>query len=467
MAITTLKSTRDFARIWFFWKRPAILIFCLIVVSICSWSFTQTPIYESTAKILLLPKTNDELVVSAGMGRTQYDIQGVDQAEINTQIELIKSKEVFDKTKAFFNKTGSGAKDSFEIQGMFDRLKFTKKTNILIGSLAVEPVYDSNLILVALESPNQHQVADVLNKLVDIYIKHHKSMYSLEESEEFYDEQKQHYAKSLNNARNKLKDYHRNNNIVNMESQIQANIGLLSTFYEQLQNLEIAIAETEARISMVNAGLNVSGDQITMSKEMRSLPIIVELARGLVPLLITRTEISKTFTRESREFKQINDQIAMLRQEIKIESKNASRTDNMENQTLKTKRDVLATKIQYLKEQIKDFQQKKEALNALELDMQIAKDNYLLYGTKTEDSRLYVKRNKSNLSNVVIAESAVTPLKQKSPNNLLAFVVSIILGLFAAFILPFLLETIDHNLKTADDIENILSLPVVCTYNEL
>jgi capsular polysaccharide biosynthesis protein len=99
--------------------------------------------------------------------------------------------------------------------------------------------------------------------------------------------------------------------------------------------------------------------------------------------------------------------------------------------------------------------------------MQIAKDNYLLYGTKTEDSRLYVKRNKSNLSNVVIAESAVTPLKQKSPNNLLAFVVSIILGLFAAFILPFLLETIDHNLKTADDIENILSLPVVCTYNEL
>ncbi len=157
----------------------------------------------------------------------------------------------------------------------------------------------------------------------------------------------------------------------------------------------------------------------------------------------------------------------MLRQQIKNESQNALKTDNMEYEALKTKRDALATRIQYLKDQIKDFQQKKESLNALELDMKIAQDNYLLYGTKAEDSRLYNKRNKTDLSNVVIAEPAATPLKRKSPNNLLAFMVSIILGLFAALILPFLLETLDHNLKTVDDIENILSLPVVCTYNEL
>jgi protein tyrosine kinase modulator len=475
MALATLKSTRDFVRIWFYWKIPAISLFCLIFISICLYSFTQTPIYESTAKILLLPTTNDGLVVSAGQGNRQYDIQPVDSYDINTEIELIQSNKVLKRTMAFFEKERSLPQEAPPKKSFFDRFKFVGKTEIETGqttkkifeSMDVEHIVSSNMIMVSLGSINQNQVADVLNKLLEVYVQFHKSMYSFEESEEFYDEQKNHYAKKLKEARDKLSLYNNSNSIANMDSQIQANINLFSAFNSQFQNLEVAIAENDARMDMLEKGLNVKGNMITISKEMRSMPVIVELAKGIVPLLIKRTEISKTFTKGSREYKQIDSQIAMLREEIKKESLTAARTDQMESTSLKVKRDALERRLAHLKDQIKHFQQKKQKLNALELDVEIAQKNYLLYGSKSADSRLYSKRDQSNLSNVVVVESGLTPTKPKSPNKLLALQVALFLGLMAAFILPFLLETIDHKLKTADDIENVLSLPVVCTYNEL
>lgn len=124
-------------------------------------------------------------------------------------------------------------------------------------------------------------------------------------------------------------------------------------------------------------------------------------------------------------------------------------------------------KLEDLKSVSKDFQLKKEQFDQLDLNVQIAKKNYLKYGDKKEDSRLFDQRDKSNLSNVVVAESPTQPMRPVSPNNILAFQVSIFLGLFAALILPFILETLDHKLKTADDVEKIISLPVICTYREV
>jgi len=475
MAITSIKTTRDFVRIWFFWKIQAILAFCLIVFCICLYSITRLPVYETTAKVLLLPTTNDELVVSAGQGQRQYDITKVDKEALNTEVELIKSKSVINKTVAFFEQIRATASSSAEKPDVLDMLKLRekpltdleKKSLSLFSSMTVEPIYASNMISVSLESHQQDQVADVLNKILEIYLKHHKKMYSVGESEEFYNEQKEYYGKRLDAAREKLKEYNRDNSIANMDGQIQANIMLISRFNGDLNDLEIAIADNEARLKMVTDGLNISGDKITLSKEMRQLPIIVELARGLVPLLIKRTEISKTFTIASREYQQINDQIKMLRQEIKNESINASRTDAMETISLKTRRNAIKERLENLNDEVKSLQVKQQTLGALELDLQIAKQNYLLYGTKTEDSRLYAKRNQTDLSNVVITERATTPLKATSPNTWLAFQVSIFLGLFAALILPFILETMDHKLKTADDVESIFSIPVVCSYNKL
>ncbi len=458
MAIRNVKTVRDFARIWFYWKTPAILVFFLIVIVICLYSFTQTPLYESKAKILLLPKSNDELVVNAGQGRTQYDVKKVDTADITTEIELIKSSTVMKKTLEYFEKSGPEVAAQ-DIEPL--------KVRHSIRSLDAEPIPSSNMIEISMVSSNQDNVAEILNKLVEVYINFHKKMFSTEESEAFYSEQQSYYGKKLRAARLALKEFNKNNDITDMQGQIDANIGLISSFNGELQNIEVKIAENEARTKMLEKGIQIHGNKIVLSKEMREFTIIQELAKSLVPLLLKRTEISKTFTKQSREYQQIDDQIAMLRKEIQNESKGVTFANEVEIEALKTKRNELAKRIQHLKDQNRDTDQKQQELNELELDLSIAQKNYLKYGTKTEDSRLYAMRNKTDISNVVVAEKADRPEKAKSPKKLLAVQISILLGLIAALFLPFLLEATDHKLKTADDIEEGLSVPVVCSYRQL
>jgi len=486
MAITSLKSTRDFVRIWFYWKVPAILIFCLIVVSVCFYSFTATPMYQSTAKIMVLPKPIDESVITPGTDTRQFLSQPVTTNNINTEMELLKSKMVINKTVEYYGQIDSASNQSSEklsekpsekkgIFNFFDKLKLTKKpltasekkAMSLLGALNVEPVFSSNMISVSLESPYQDQVAEVLNKLLETYLTYRKKTFSVGDTEIFYSDQKEFYEKKMAEALTKLKNFTNRWNIVNMESQTSASIQLIADFQKQLKNLEIQIAENQAKINQLSRGLEIKSDKLILSKEMRSMPVIVELARNLVPLLIKRSEISKTFTKESREYKQINDQIAMLRQEIIQESRNAANAENMDFQTLRVKRDALENKIEELKLESTNFQIQKETHDALALEVELARNNFLKYGEKKENSRIFAERDASNLSNVIIAEAGTTPSRPKSPNVLLALQVSIILGLFAALILPFILETIDYKLKTADDVENILSVPVVCTYNEV
>lgn len=235
MAITSLKSTRDFVRIWFYWKIPAILIFCLIVVSVCFYSFTATPMYQSTAKIMVLPKPIDESVITPGTDTRQFLSQPVTTNIINTEIELLKSKIVINKTVEFYSQKDSASNQSPEQQGIFnflDKLKLTKKpitvsekkAMSLLGALNIEPVFSSNMISVSLESPYQDQVADVLNKLLATYITYRKKTFSVGDTEIFYADQKEFYEKKLNEALIKLKEFSDRWNIVNMESQTSASI---------------------------------------------------------------------------------------------------------------------------------------------------------------------------------------------------------------------------------------------------
>jgi uncharacterized protein involved in exopolysaccharide biosynthesis len=434
--------------------------------------------YESSAKIMVLPKPSDESVITPGADSRQYLSRGVSNQDINTEIQLLNSKVVINNTLKYYGKYDSASNQTPEKQSklnFFDKLSLKnnqltdieKKAKTLSGSLDIEPILNSNMITVSLESPYQGEVAEVLNKLLEYYLEYRIKSFSIGDTQAFYGEQKEFYGKKLSEALGKLKNFSGQWNIVNMESQTSASIALISDFQTQTNNLEVLIAENQARIDQIGKGFEIKGNQFVLSKEMRRMPVIVELAKGLVPLLIKRTEISKTFTKNSREYKQIDDQIAMLRREMKMETMNATKTNNLENQTLKIRRDLLKKKINDLKQESKNFQEKKEEYEALSLDVVLARNNYLKYGEKKEDSRLFAKRDASNLANVLIAEAATTPSRPKSPKPLIALTVSIFLGLFAALILPFILETMDTKLKTSDDVENILSVPVVCTYNEL
>ncbi len=487
MPLTSLKSPRDFLRIWFFWKVHALFLLCFIVFIVMFYAYTCTPQYESVAGIVLLPKTNQDLVITAGADQKQV-IRPVSEEDINTEIDLILSEKVIADTVRSFKNGATGLKledkslpdivfsffsDTIDIILVFTGLKpeppsrFDCQVQLLRNSLTIEPVYNSNIIVVKLRGERPGSTAKVLNKLLHTYLQYHNDVFHLEKGVQFYDDQVEVYSQRLAAAKQRLMAFQKDWSIVNLDQQIQSSIDLLIQLTENLKLLEIEYDEAKGRITMLRGSQAAKNNDAIITREMRTLPAIVELEKGIVPLLIKRSEISKTFTTTSREYRDLNDQIELLRGEMKNEIRRAVMTDELELQSLAIKKESLQKKIYEIQEQTSNLNQKKELLRNLQTQVDINRKNYVLYSSKKENARIYSEQKNRNIANVTIAQKASMPGGPVYPDRLLFLGVSIFMGIFAALGLPFILEALDRRLKTIDAVQEYLSLPVICSFPEI
>ena len=183
--------------------------------------------------------------------------------------------------------------------------------------------------------------------------------------------------------------------------------------------------------------------------------------------MIKRSEILKRYTRSSREYRNINSQIEILRGEIRNEVTKAIKTDELEFDSLRVKQKSFEEKIDTLRKEVGLMSQKKMDLKELEREIELYRQNYILYSSKTEEARIYGARQKHDLANISIANRPTVPVEAVFPKRLLILVISFFVGFFAALGMPFLLEALDRRLKTAKDVKEQLDLPVICSFAEM
>ncbi len=492
MSLKTLHSTKDFFRVWFTWKVQAIAVFLIIVGVVMAFSYIYTPVYVSTAKILLLPRTSEGAIISAGKDETR--VSSVSVQDINTEIELLTSYEVLaDTVRSFMKKDGGGgggggvglrAKNKEWYKRAMDQVKyyinkvllflrlkqkvsaFDANVALLSNSLEVEPIAVSNIILVSLEAEIPKAATVVLNRLLETYIAHHNKVYTKEEGVQFFDEQASKYGERLEAAEARLKQFQKKWNIVDLQSQKSSNIELIAELKKELTNLAISYAAMQNGLDVLHKILKADGPDFLITREMRTIPSVVELEKSIVPLLDKRSEIASSFTPSSREYRDIDMQIDALRDEIRNEARRAIKTEELELNTLKVRIESLQERIKKLQEETSALNQAEKTLEALERDVDLLEKNYKLYASKTEDAKIYRERLKLDLANISIANRASIPVKPSFPNRMLMLILSIFLGTFAALGTPFIMEFLDRTFKIPEDIDDILSLPVICTLSE-
>jgi len=487
MAITKLQSTRDFCRIWFFWKKQAVLLFLLIVGLFMIYAYSATPKYESTAQILVLPKTFEGEVISSG--NEVKKMSPVSTQDIYTEMELLGSKAVMlDSARALVSsgitlgrhRSVLGTLISpvkFVINSILRVLQLTPPVGSELSSQAselkqatkIKPILDSSVISIAIRSDAPEQAQEVLSKVLETYMDHRSTVLTKNDGMNFYSEQAKDYKLKLAKAENILNEFQQKEDIVNLQAQNQSNIEILTKFKNDLRVLTLSYKEASSRVAMLKQRILDDHNDIdgNLTKEMREIPAVIELNKGIVPLLIRQSEIAQSFTPESREYKDIENQIIMLRGKVRAEIKKAIKTDELEVQILKIKIDTLRQQIKRFRAEATELNQKEKKLNDLKRQVKLYQESYLLYTKKTEDAKMFSQKSSRGLSNVNISSQPTLPEQPISPNRLLLLISSIFAGAFVALCLPFILESIDNKLKTADDIETILGLPVVSTFTEV
>lgn len=143
-------------------------------------------------------------------------------------------------------------------------------------------------------------------------------------------------------------------------------------------------------------------------------------------------------------------QVALLRAEARLSS-------------LRARQEVL-------RQHVKDYYDVNQQLDALGFEMApLSRDldlnvkAYLGYLKKEEEARFARALDQHDIVNVKVAEPAHVPIEPVAPRRMMSLLMGFVFSTAMALGCAFAIDRVDHSLKTPDDVEQHLGLPLLAS----
>jgi uncharacterized protein involved in exopolysaccharide biosynthesis len=224
---------------------------------------------------------------------------------------------------------------------------------------------------------------------------------------------------------------------------------------------------------------------ITQGREVDHNPYLINtLEARLVELELKEKELVGKYTDQNRLVRNVREDIKIVRKKLKEqEGKRYGKTlfgpnavyQHLQEELFKNEADLTALKAKKIAQsaQLADYRNKIGKLNRIEMELnqlqnqlELDQENYRLYLTKFEESRISDAMDAEKIANVSVIEPAMPPLKSVSPKVRLNLALGVFLGMFGGLFLAFFMEYLDDSLDRPEDVEQHLDLPVLVSIPE-
>jgi len=209
--------------------------------------------------------------------------------------------------------------------------------------------------------------------------------------------------------------------------------------------------------------------------------LISTLESKLMELELEEKELLIKYNEDSRWVRNVREEINIVQKKLDEQktknygTKNFGRNDtfvNLQEEVLRNQSSFKALEAKYdsLTAQLVDIQRELNQLtnsemhyNQLLQDVETHRQNYRLYTTKFEESRISEAMDTEKMTNVSIIETASPPLKPGNMSPVLMLTAAILLGCFGGLSLALILEFFNDRLEKPEEIEAYLSLPILAS----
>ncbi|MCL6618315.1 GumC family protein [Thermomonas hydrothermalis] len=458
-------------------KRRRLIVGVLVAVVALALlvTLTATPIYRAST-VLQLEKSGIQVVQVNGIQPGEES--GYDPTFLQTQYELIKSRALAERVANELN-VDRATLERLQDEGWLGRMlallnpKAKKKTAGLVPSnagqgafddlrdaadfigkhLDVEPIRNSRLVRVNFDSPSPEFSARTANAIAEGFI-----AASLERrfgassyAKTYLEEQLKLTKAKLEESERKLVEFAQKENLVNTGEQGQS---LAAQNLVQLNNALAQAQEQRIRAqSRWQQALNGA-----MPPDMIANSNIRALQQQKGQLQAQYQLKLQTFKPEYPEMLQLKSQIDELDRQIAKETDAVRASVKAEYDAAVRQEQMLSQQIAALRAQALDVDGRSIQYNILKREVDTNRQLYdgLLQRYKEVGVAGDVRAN-----NISIIDRAEVPDKRYKPNLVLNLAIGLLLGGVLGVLLAFLLEFLDDTLKTPDDIEQKLKLPVL------
>jgi uncharacterized protein involved in exopolysaccharide biosynthesis len=467
------------------WKLIVGVYLGIVLVSV-SGIFVLPPIYRTAGKILL---TTDRAEVSAGdKAPSLVRTDEVSEGEINSQVQILKSRELIDQVLAdmkppkdddddvpsdsrvtrILHAPASFIRTAYKRLHKIDNLKpgspLYWQTRDVLDRLDASNAHPSNIIDVGYVSSDPEWAQDFVNRLMKAYVEHHAKMQQISEAQDFFNEQSELLRKKLAASEGDLqKARERAGTLAGQQTEVHER---LNEFNAELSRARIARVEQEQRMAFLQQTLAGKGGRVATPE--------------LIALEAKRADLIGKYKPDSERIKEIDSQIERLRKAIAgYDSFTAGSTGDSAGSAAGTDlvggRAALAAlqgREAALTKAAEDYKKQAEFLDSqsfdlarLERQVKMDEETYLSYVRSAEQSRLTNAVEQSKLLRLRIIEDAPLPLEAIAPKKGRILFFALLGGLLLSMGLGLARDHFDTTLKSSADVrryanlETLVSLP--------
>ena len=430
-----------------------------------------TPMYRATAVIKI--DNVSQQVVQTGEAGTPF---GTDRDFLTTQVGLLSSRSLAERVAEDLRLDRAGLA-RLQAPSWFERLKGTLRpapvadkpvptdskmaaaeraagASLVSSGLRVEPQRNSRLVNISFESPIPQFAAQVANAIADGYIASEidRTFGASSYAKTYLEEQLALTKGRLEQSERTLVEFAQKENLVTVGEAGQSLAG------QNLGAINSSLAEAQAQ--RIRAQARWSQLQATSA-----LPPDI-MGSSLVPTLRQqRADLHRQFQEKLQVFKpdypdmqRLKGQIDEMDRQISAEIANVRRSVRAEYDAAMAQEQLLQGQLSSLRTESLDTDSRSIQYNILKREVDTNRQLYdsLLQRYKTVGAASDVRPN-----NIAIIDRAQAPRLPVRPNSLLNLAIGLLLGLMLGVLLALVLEFLDDTLKTPEDVEQKLRLPVL------
>jgi capsular exopolysaccharide synthesis family protein len=446
---------RDYLRIIHKRRYTVYTFFLIVFLVVLIGTLSSTPLYRASTKVLI------ERVEPYNLTMMSPYYSAYDPEFYETQYQLIKSTSVAQKVVNMLsleNTYESFFKDE-RISPAGRKSKADVLADIISSGIVVSPVKNSKIVNISFMSTNPDFAALVANTVANAYIEEilemrmSASRYSIEWMTKKAGQEK---AK-LEKSEQALQEYMRAQNIVTLQDKVALTPEKLTEINTQLIKAETRRKELE---SLYHAVKNLSANP----RDAETIPLVASdatiqsLRNQILKAEQNVEEFSKKYGKKHPTMIKAEEELKVLQQKRDQEIRRVIGSIKNEYELAKSNETNLQRMMAGTKAEALDLNEKFIQYGVLTREVET---NRQLYDALIKRMKEQSVTEEIQTVNVWVVEKAEKPEFPIKPRKTLNILLGIIVGIFGGIGLAFFIDYLDNTIKSPEDVETRLGVPVL------
>ena len=337
----------------------------------------------------------------------------------------------------------------------------------------------SDIISINFEAKSPQLAQQVLQTFIDVYMEEHVAVHKTSGSYEFFTQQADNTRQQLTELEQKILKLRQGTSMSSIDEEIKVALSRVGFLEQDIDRVESSLAASKAKAESLEENLEkLPRNVVTATTVGFPNAAADKMREKLYDLELKEQDTLSKYPESSRQVQEIRRQVsearALLDKETPIREQTTTALSNAWRDTetallaekaklssLQAESEQLRNKLAQAKEQAKNLSDTAAEMDRLKREMKILEANYVKYADNLEQARIDQALMDRKISNIGIVQPPTLPFEAIRPNKPLMLILGLLAGLFGAIVLAFLCEYLDHTIKTPQEAQDRLGLPVL------